>query len=63
MLHGVEVDVVQVGGVVAVVADGVFPEAALPDGAFVAWRWVGVRCSVGGIDLVKFFFRARQRDE
>ncbi len=33
VFHGVEVGVVEVGGVVAIVADGVFPVAALPDAA------------------------------
>ena len=36
MLYGIEVDVIHVGRVIAVVADCVFPIAALPDAAFTA---------------------------
>lgn len=40
----VEVDVIHVGGVVRAVADGVFPEAALPDAAF---GFGGAACGAG----------------
>ncbi len=40
----VEVDVVHVGGVVGIVADGMFPEAALPDAAF---GFGGAACGAG----------------
>lgn len=40
----VEVDVVHMGGVIGIVADGVFPEAALPDAAF---GFGGAACGAG----------------